>query len=291
MAEFVALGGRLNLDEFPYLEYQAPKAFYLNEQATFYLGFDERRRTMRNCNLALSRYLDGRDPTPGELKGMERYIRRDHGMFPGLGPPGVAAWMEVEPGDEDARIAALRAGLIGQLAMIEEAGELYRTRPDDPSIIRSYVDLLLEAYDRLHSVLWDASDIADKLRSLLPRAADFPGAHDLYYMYRLAQVEYDQGNIEIAERTFRQVLDALDDPERPRDTRVVRENVLIHLGRVLLTMGNYTEARLVFQKAYLINRQNRVAVFYLIELDVDLGSGRFLPRSALIGERSEGGSK
>ncbi len=47
MAEFVVLGGRLNLDEFPFLEYQAPKAFYLNEQASLYLGYDERRRGSR----------------------------------------------------------------------------------------------------------------------------------------------------------------------------------------------------------------------------------------------------
>ena len=149
----------------------------------------------------------------------------------------------------------------------------------------------METYDRLRCVLWDASDIAATLRLLLPRAADLPGAHDLYYVYRLAQVEYDQGDAEIAEDTFKQVLEALDDPTRPRDTRVARELVLTNLGRVLLTMEKYSEARLVFQEAYLINRQNKVAVFYLIELDGEMTSGRFLPISAFIGEGPEGGSR
>ena len=291
MAEFVVLGGRLNLDEFPYLEYQAPKAFYLNEQAALYLGFDERHRTMRNTGLTLTTYLDGRKPTPLELQRMELNIRRTGGMFPGLGPSAAAAWLEAEPDDEEARAAALRSGVIGQLATLEEAGRLYRARPDDLSSIQRYVDQLLVTYDRLHSVLWDASDIAATLRSLLPRAADLLEEHYLYYMYRLAQVEYDQGDAETAEETLHRVIEALADPARSRDTRVVKDTVLTNLGRIMLNSGKYAEARLVFQDAWLINRQNRVAAFYLIELDAGLTSGRFLPLSALLGGGVGGGSR
>ena len=291
MAEFVVLGGRLNLDEFPYLEYQAPRAFYLDEQAALYLGFDERHRTMRNTGLTLTAYLDGRDPTPLELQRMERSVRRAGGMFPGLGPSAAAAWLEAEPGDEEARATALRNGVIGQLATLEEAGRLYRARPDDLSSIQRYVGQLLDAYDRLHSILWDASDIAVTLRSLLPRAAELLEEHSLYYMYRLAQVEYDQGDAETAEETLNRVIEALDDPARSRDARVVKDTVLTNLGRVMLHSGKYAEARLVFQDACLINRQNRVAVFYLIELDARLTSGRFLPISALTGGGAGGGSR
>ncbi|MFC1629100.1 fused MFS/spermidine synthase [Gemmatimonadota bacterium] len=291
LAEFVVLGGRLNLDEFPWLEYQAPKAFFLNEQAVLFLGFDERHRAMRNSDLMLTTYLDGRDPTPRELEGMERYIRRVDGMFPGLGPSAAAAWLEAEPGEEDARAAALRNGVIGQLAMIEEAGALYRNRPDDPSTVQRYADLLLDTYGRLHSVLWDAPDIAAILRSLLPGAAILLDEQYLYYMYRLAQVEYDQGENEMAEEILNQVLEALNDPSRLQDSRVVRDNVLTNLGRVMLHSEQYAGARLAFQEAYLINRQNRVAAFYLIELDSARTSGRFIPISALIREGSDGGSR
>ncbi|MFC1500540.1 fused MFS/spermidine synthase [Candidatus Zixiibacteriota bacterium] len=291
LAEFVVLGGRLNLDEFPWLEYQAPKAFYLNEKAELFLGFDERRRTVRNTDLSFTAFLNGRDPTPLELEGMERCIRLVDGMFPGLGPSAAAAWIEAAPGDGNARSAALRNGVIGQLAMIEEAGELSRSKPADPATLQRYADLLLDTYSRLHSVLWDAPDIAATLRSILPRAAELLDGQYLYYMYRLAQVEYDQGENESAMETLSMVLEALNDPSRPRDIRVTRDNVLTNLGRVMLHSEQYSEARLVFQEAYLINPQNRVAVFYLIELDAEMTSGRFLPMSAFITGVPEGGSR
>jgi tetratricopeptide (TPR) repeat protein len=291
MAEFVVGGGRLNLDEFPYLEYQAPKAFYLNDQASLYLAYDERRRTMRNSDLALTSYLDGRDPTPRELQRVELYLRRAGGMYPGLGPSATAAWLEAVPGDEAARAAALRNGVTGLLAAAREAGQLYRARPDDPAALRSYVDLILDTYDRLHSVLWDANELAEILISHLPLAAERYRDQALYYLYRLAQVEYDRGDYQAAEGSLDLVLEALADPLRPGDRRVMPDNALTNLGRILLKTGRFTEARSRFQEAYLVNRENRVAMFYLIELDGELTSGRFFTISELLGEEEgdEGG--
>jgi len=288
MAEFVVLGGRLNLDNFPFLEYQAPKAFYLNEQASLYLGYDERRRTMRNSGLALTTYMNGRDPTPEQLQRVERYVRMSGGMYPGLGVSATAAWLEAVPGDEEARAAALRNGVTGLLAAAEEAEQLYLSQPEDPASLRWFVDLVLGTYDQLHNVLWNATDLAEILLSHLPLAAEKYADHYLYYMYRLAQVEYDQGAYESAEETLNLVVEALGDPARPSDNRVTLDNALTGLGRILLRAGRHGEARLRFQEAYLVNQQNRAAVCYLVELDAQLTSGRFFTISELLGE--EGGA-
>ncbi len=284
MAEFVVLGGRLNLDEFPFLEYQAPKAFYLNEQASLYLGYDERRRTMRNSDLALATYVNGRDPTPEELQRVERYVRRSGGMYPGLGVSAAAAWLEAVPDDEEARAAALRNGITGLLAAAEEADRLYLSQPEDPASLRWFVDMLLGTYDQLHTVLWDATDLAAILLSNLPLAADKYAEQYPYYMYRLAQVEYDQGEYDSAEETLNLVIEALEDPARPSDNRVTLDNALTNLGRILMRAGRHGEARSRFQEAYLVNRLNRAAVCYLVELDPQLTSGRFFTISELLGE-------
>lgn len=290
MAEFVVLGGRLNLDEFPFLEYQAPKAFYLNEQATRYLSYDERRRTMENSDLALTAYTDSRDPTPQELQRVERYLQRSGSMYPGLGPSATAAWLQVDPGDAEARAAALRNGVTGLLAATREAGQLLRTRPDDSAALRWYVELLLTTYDQLHSVLWEATELATPLLTYLPVAAEqYPELY-LYYMYRLAQVEYDQGDYGSAEATLDLVINALGDMSRAGDSRVTLDTALTNLGRIMLKTGRHGEARSRFQEAYLVNRQNLAAIFYLVELDGELTSGRFFSISEMLGEKGgEGG--
>jgi len=85
------------------------------------------------------------------------------------------------------------------------------------------------------------------------------------------------------------VIAALGDPARPGDSRVALDTALTNLGRIMLRTGRHAEARSRFQEAYLVNRQNLAAIFYLVELDPELTSGRYFTISELLGAEGEDG--
>jgi spermidine synthase len=70
--------GRLNDDRRPVLEYQAPKAFFLDRVATMISEKDERSRPIPGASLLLTRYLGlrGRPLSPAEFREILAFHRR-----------------------------------------------------------------------------------------------------------------------------------------------------------------------------------------------------------------------
>jgi tetratricopeptide (TPR) repeat protein len=298
VGEANSLGGWLNTDDFPFLEFRAPRAFFLDRQATLHVRFDERNRTLRNTDLALKDYLGDRSPTVRELTDLDDYLEGSGESLPRLHASVAAAWSVDAPADGPAADRALRFGVVGQRAAVEEAARLWRRTPGDSVRTVAYIDLLTETYATLRSAFYDASDLAEQLLEVLPAAADRLVSNRVYYDYLHGQVAFDQGHYDLAlaslDRT-RQLLGLAADPtalqralsQVPQqlrktlvpvtDPRTPPDNVLVYLARTQLEVGLVDQARETFRSAYRVNPRNPVAAFWLVELDDQLGSGRFRP--------------
>ncbi len=298
VGEANSLGGWINTDDHPFLEYRAPRAFFLDRQATLHVRFDERNRTLRNTRLALKDYLDGRVPTVRELTDLDEYLEGSGESLPRLHASVAAAWSTSAPADAHAADRALRFGVVAQRAAVEEAARLWRRTPDDSLRTVTYIDLLTEAYATLRSAFYDASDLAGQLLEVLPAAADRLVSNRGYYHYLHGQVAYDQGRYDLALASLdqtRQLLGLAADPTALRqilsrlspeqgkslvpvtDPRTPPGNVLVYLARTQFEVGLIDQARETFRSAYRVDPRNTVAAFWLVELDNQLGSGRFRP--------------
>ena len=81
--------GTLNSDFFPYLEYEAPRAFFVGKGAEHIYDLDERHRAREHSALYLVDYLQSRELTEPELKELIRSLapretKFDQPLLPGL---------------------------------------------------------------------------------------------------------------------------------------------------------------------------------------------------------------
>ncbi|MFC1543796.1 fused MFS/spermidine synthase [Gemmatimonadota bacterium] len=297
VAEAISLGGILNTNDYPYLEYQAPRAFFMDQLSQIYVRFDERNRTLRNTDLNVVEYLGGREPTPQELANLVHYLDTGGASLPRLPASAAAAWAEADPDNPVAREAALRTGATQELKRVEEAAAIARMRPGELRYQETHIAALIQAYDLLRSAAWDAGVLSDVLLELLPELAERSTVNRTFYHYKLGQVLYDRGRYTEAVEAMRTAVDELGiaaDPTRlfqmlqraPRemwdqltpdyDPRTPPDQVLTFLGRTLLEAGTVEEARNAFRSAYRLNPKNPIGAFWTVELDEEFTSGRFL---------------
>lgn len=275
VAEATSLGGRLNTNNFPFLEYQAPRVFFLDTEATLHRQLDERNRTLRNTDLELSRYLAGREPTPVELSNSIAYFQNSIGMLTRLKASATAAWLEVEPDASPAVEMGIQTGYISLRASVDKTAALARDDPGNPRYLKMHADALLEAYDLTRSALFVAGGLATLLQEVLQEAAGLVAEEREYYMYRLGQVLYDQGLYEDAAGMLKEVIELLGAATAAVDPRVPPDYVLTYLGRSLLQLDRYEDALQAFRSAYELNPGNSVAAFYFVELSRDTATGRY----------------
>jgi predicted membrane-bound spermidine synthase len=292
-AEAVSLGGRLNTNNFPYLEYQAPRAFFLDAQATLHVRFDERNRALRNTDLVLKEYLAGRRPTAEELANLVHYLEMGGETLPRYHPSAAAAWLEEEPDNPAAREAALRTGVIQQMATIAEARDLAARDPSNLRLRQLHLDALDESYNLLRTSAWSADRLTVEIRDLLNELIEADPGNSTYYYYRIGQIELDRGRHEEAVDYLGKAVEDLGiaaDPTRlfqtlqsiPReaweqvvpqpDPRTPPDQVLTLLGRALLEVDRAVDARNAFRDAFRLNPNNPIAAFYTVELDEQFSS-------------------
>ncbi|MFO7769694.1 MAG: fused MFS/spermidine synthase [bacterium] len=304
-AEATSLGGYLNTDNFPFLEYAAPRAFFLDATATLTSRFDERLKALRNTGLFIADYLAGRDPELEELESLTDYYRSLDLEGERVYRSAIRARMQRST-SERVRRSAVRAGLVQAQAARSEAEAMYHASPDSLAPARFYAEVLIEQYGQFRSFIHPARDLAEGLLDLLPglagRVDDREGT---WYLYEAGKAAYDLGRveraIELLERTvdrlglaadptelFRTLAPVLRSLEGGTMTPAMREDllpvmdprtppaeVLTYLGRVLLEAGQAAPARERFRDAYRLDPGSLVAAFYLTELDESLTSGRF----------------
>ncbi len=282
-AEATSLGGRINTNTFPFLEYRAPKAFFIDARTDLHLSYDERTRTLRNTGLALSAFLDGHPPGPDEIAGAGRYFALTGGMDSRLRITTSAAWLEAAPDDPAAVEEGIASGVVARLAALAESARLAEAAPDDPERVRAHVELLLTSYAVLHGALWEGAPLAVELLRWLPRAIDLLPEEAYYYLYRLGQVHYDQGSYGEAAVNLNAALEKLQGRlTTMTGLRVSPSYILSYLGRVQLVEEAYREAWETFRAAWVLDPGNTIAAFWANELNPGTNSGRFVPATAIL---------
>ena len=263
--EAISLGGRLNTNNFPFLEYQAPRAFFLDSEASLHREFDERNRTLRNTDLELSRYMTGRKPSAEELLNSIAYFDDSTGMLSRLKVSAAAGWLELDPDGQMAIEVAEEMEYSDLMATVGKTESIYLHDPSNPENANMYADALLAVYDLIRSAVFSADRVAGRLMEILPVVSGTNSGKRGLYTYRLGQILFDQGLYEEAVVQLNEVV-AMMEAEEQVDPAVQPDFLLIYLGKALMKLDRFNEAIPFFQMAYELNPGNSVAAFYFAEL-------------------------
>ncbi|MFC1559255.1 hypothetical protein ACFL39_01555 [Gemmatimonadota bacterium] len=295
--EITSIEGPLNTDNFPFLEYNAPKAAFLRSRSELFERTDERVNTLQNSNLTLKSYLDGREPTVSELSGLVTFLGHIGVTDYRIMTSASAAWLKMDPLSSEAVESAGNWMIPEILESIDEAAGNVHDNPQETRYVLEYADVLLTAYVQLRSCNYSADDLALRLLEVLSWATDVVEDEEQgFYLFERGKVAWDLGIYEEAMTTLRQTLEILGlaadpdalaemlgtDPEDIRERvttsfnpRTVPAQVLELYGRVLLKLGRYGEAREAFWDSYRLLPDNPAAVYYFGELNRPDAASRF----------------
>ena len=263
--EAISLGGRLNTNNFPFLEYQAPRVFFLDSEASLHSEFDERNRTLRNTDLELALYMKDRKPSAEELLNSIAYFDDSIGMLVRLKVSAAAGWLELDASAQLAIEVAQKMGYSDLMATVGKTESIYLSDPSNHEHADMYADALLAVYDLTRSAVFSADRVAGRLMEILPAASGTSSEKRGLYTYRLGQILFDQGLYEEAILQLNEVIAMMEAGEQV-DPAVQPDFLLIYLGKALMKLGRFNEAIPIFQMAFELNSSNSVAAFYFAQL-------------------------
>jgi len=198
--------GPRNLDDFPILEYQLPKALYRREKAKILEKLDE-RRIPPGPDLWLSQFRVEKDLEEGNYRNIYRHhITRSHSV-PRLLDWIVVSWMKDFPQDERAkRIAILiwhEKNNPRALGLVEE---MLSQRPGDPHLLmwRAFLIYRGEAKKGFHSP--PSQKLLAATAAMGGAVAEVPAPQRaLYYLY-LGKIYESLKNWEQAIQSYQEAL-------------------------------------------------------------------------------------
>jgi tetratricopeptide (TPR) repeat protein len=180
--------------------------------------------------------------------------------------------------------------------MVEEAAARALSGAAADRAVGDYARLLLDYYRQVRTVLYEAPDTAERLANVLGWAQERLPEENLFWRYEYGRVAYDRGEYAESAEALREVVRGLGiaaDPDRlaqllenatpaEREQYRASENplvqahaVLAYLGRTLISLGEWEEARQVFSDSWRLNPDNPLVAFYLEELSAPDPLSRF----------------
>lgn len=150
---FYSISGNLTINSelHPRLEFEAPKAFYLNQISTLTSRNDERFRTTTN-HLLIRNYLQTHEPTIAELTSALAFHYNESNNY--RLSYGIAKLLsEKNPADYTTSITLINSEeKLGMNKLrLTELEKLYRQFPDSPSVVQNY------AYDKITEAVYAVS--------------------------------------------------------------------------------------------------------------------------------------
>jgi len=295
--EITSLPGNLNTDNTPFLEYHAPKATFLRSSSNLFVQFDERLETLRNGDLALRRYLDGREPGLEEISGLVEFIALAGATDYRLMTSASTLWQRLDPLSTEAADTAGDWLLADIMQSVEDAALRSRENPREERYVIEYAEVMLAAYEQMKSCNYGADDMAGRLIEVLARVIDVVEEEEKgFFLFAQARIAWDLGRYEAARDILRNSLELLGpaaDPDalaemlgtNPEllpeqvtgtfDPGAIPARVLELYGRVMLRLGQLTEAREAFWNSYRLAPDNTVAAYYFNELNRPDAATRF----------------
>ena len=196
--------GRVNEDLFPLLEYEAPKAFFLNQSSQFLISYDERTHPRERSPLYLTQYFEKNRLSVKENKDMTRYHLSYGGptrLF--LARAFVDLWLQQTPRDPEAHwlLARIEEERGNREAARRELKFLLNLNPDHPEYLEAAARLEFHAYLNQRSLLNPL--FPQKALDYLHRLLSLDGSKKDQIYRRIAQVY-------AADRDYRSALDNME---------------------------------------------------------------------------------
>ncbi|MDD5628242.1 MAG: hypothetical protein PHU21_04200, partial [Elusimicrobia bacterium] len=247
--------GRINEEQFPILEYAAPKDLFLGGGVDLLSSWDERPRRPGPQPLELSRYLAkrGRDLSADEFQELSEFQRKSGGDAARL---LLAEWERRYPADprplwSSAQLSSAAGDQAGALALLERYLLL---RPDDAQALDQAARIELELHLQSRSFL--TADAPQRALARLRRlAAATRGARQAQVLLRLAEVYANTGSLAEAEGFIARAAQAA----AGQAAAPAPDSIWVAGARMALDRGDRRAARSCLEKALRLNPRNAQA--------------------------------
>jgi tetratricopeptide (TPR) repeat protein len=249
-ARALAGTGRINEDQFPVLEYEAPKALFSRSISDALYSQDQRQTRRGLETMLLTEYLRGRGKplTPKEFENLVEFHSRTHGM---MAVPFLREWIRRYPDDQKAAWALsdvkMDAGdADGALSIVEE---LLRRSPKNPEYLERAASLSFDQFLGYRSYLTQGSP--DKSLGFWKRLAEAAGGDKRTLAYqKIAEILANAGALDEAER-YVEIAAA--------GARAGADRIWITGARMALDRGRRNLAAAYLDKALKLNPGNSTA--------------------------------
>ncbi len=264
--------GPLNTENIPYLEYSAPRAFYINRGVGDFFTYDMRMRFDAE-NFLLREYSRLRNLTELEMLNIGRLHANNRRGNISFAYAVMNQLYEEYPDSE--------AGLKALISLSEAIGrrdqysylvrKLYENGQDNHEAVAAY------GWDRYRDVRSKTSGITDfdpaPYAELIERSANLAEGKVDTYFARLGDMYYGIQNYEEAERYYRRAIHVR--AEHGSSGEVQADALFLQLARSLYYLGDYEEGRGYAIQAIMANFRNKEAVRWghKIGMKVARGSG------------------
>lgn len=232
--------GPVNTEDAPYLEYNAPRAFFTGRKVTEYRMYDE-RANVSSEDLFLSSYIKSR-PLTTEDRFKIALVQSDADRGePKMAYSLLSSLHEELPNDQEVMIRlSVLAGQLGKDS--ERIGllkELYRLRPNDPSVISQYAWFLF-AKERGEATYLQPKSVSES-EKMMQRCIELTKDTVDVYHIRLADMYYATQQFSKAVTHYSRVL-ALRERFGYATQSEATADILYNLSRSYYHLGNLGKA-------------------------------------------------
>jgi spermidine synthase len=255
--------GVLNTEDLPLLEYNAPRAFFLNARVINLSAYDERMK-LNAQDILLKKYAEEKILSETELRNIGFYHTDRRGSNLSFGYSVLRNLYD--RGRYDDKLLERLEITAEKLNRNEEAagylGELVRRRPNDSGVLENYANLKY-SIDRRRGTVLTPITVAETerlLRSCISLSGD---TIDRYHL-RMAEIFYDVQSYKEAVSQYKKAL-LLRGKYAPQDI-MQNDVLLLRIAQCYNNLNNVDSAVVYAAAAVDINRKNSDAADLLIEL-------------------------
>ncbi len=197
--------GASNTEEYPYLEYMAPRAFFLNQVASTPYNLDT-RLMLGDTTLLINKYLVTHTGVPEEYRELGEFCRdRRRGEY-GLAEHAFEKYLDLVPGDPD--VALAYANVLEQLGKREHSKVVLRQLLDRQApkidVITMYARMLYQQYDQQSSFI--AHGDSKELEKMIAKGRALGKDSTQSFLVLQALLDYHEGRYREALKCFRMIM-------------------------------------------------------------------------------------
>ncbi len=245
--------GEVNTEKLPYLEYWAPRSFFINAGVHHFVTYDE-RSLRENSHTMLKRYV-----TQFGLNDTERMNIINLHSLPNRGKSAFAYsflrdYLRQHPADKQA--LAMLASVTERMGRNEESARLVETLAaidsTNPSVLENYgwSQYLLEKPVTTPYTFSKLDSIEKILQRTILLAKDTVDR----YRAKLADVHFGKGNYEKAVENYRRALQLRDEFTPDNNMRI--DLILLHLAQASFKLNKEDIAMGYVVQSYMANPNN-----------------------------------